>query len=99
MAILAERKDMKYVSLFAAILLSTGLVLAACSGDSDSSLSSDNSTTETEIGGPRIYFDTEYVSLGEATPDEQMTHIFALQNTGDAPLIIDEVKKKTLEGC
>jgi len=73
---------MKYVGLFAAILLSTGLVLAACSGDSDSSLSLNNSTAETEISGPRIYLDTEYVSLEEATPDEQMNHIFTLRIRG-----------------
>jgi len=90
---------MRYVSLFAAILLSTGLVLAACSGNSESSSSSDNWAADSELTGPRIYFDTEYVSLGEAVPDEQMNHTFTLKNIGDTPLIIDEVKKKTLEGC
>jgi len=90
---------MKYVSIFIAILLSTALVLVACGGDSESSSSPDASSADTGISGPRIHFDTEDVNLGQATPYESISHIFTFQNTGDAPLIINEVKKKTLEGC
>jgi len=90
---------MKYVSISIAILLSTALILAACGGDSESSSSPDASSADTDISGPRIHFDTEDVNLGKATPYESISHIFTYQNTGDAPLIINEVKKKTLEGC
>jgi len=50
-------------------------------------------------GGPRISFDQEYVHLGEATPDQQINYSFTFKNIGDDPLIVYDVKIKTMEGC
>lgn len=50
-------------------------------------------------GGPRISFHEDSVNLGEVTPDQRVEHDFRFRNVGDAPLVIDRVLARTLEGC
>jgi len=47
----------------------------------------------------RIHFDNRFVSLGKATIGQRIDYAFKFQNIGGEPLIISEVKRKTLEGC
>ena len=51
------------------------------------------------VGGARISFAEEEVHFGEATPDQRMEQEFRFRNVGDAPLEIDKVMARTLEGC
>ena len=50
-------------------------------------------------GGPRIFFDQDFIDLGEATPDQKMHAEFAFQNIGDAELVLYDTIRETLEGC
>ena len=49
--------------------------------------------------GPRIFFDEDFIDLGEATPHQPLHAEFHFQNVGDAQLVVYDVTKETLEGC
>lgn len=53
----------------------------------------------TYSGGPRIFFDQDFVDLGEATPDQKIHTEFRIRNVGDEPLIIYDTTSRALEGC
>jgi hypothetical protein len=69
------------------VLLLVALGLIACNG------------SEPPTGEPRIHFDQETVDLGVIPPGYAIDHSFHFTNVGNARLIIDDVKIKTLEGC
>ena len=69
------------------VLLLVALGLTACDG------------SEPSTGEPRIHFDQETVDLGVIPPGYAIDYSFNFTNVGDAQLIIDDVKIKTLEGC
>ncbi len=72
------------------ILIIGALLLAACGAPS---------TAPVFTGGPRISFEQEFIDLGEATPEQRMHAEFRFQNVGDAPLIVYDTIRKSLEGC
>ena len=46
-----------------------------------------------------ILFDQESVNVGNVSPGVALVYSFNFTNGGDAPLIVDDVDIKTLEGC
>ena len=80
---------MKPVSFLAiiSVLLLAALGLTACNNG------------EPQIGDPRIHFDQKTVDLGIIPPGDSIDFSFNFTNMGNAPLIIDDVKIKTMEGC
>ena len=105
---------MRNLIITSLIMIILVITATACSPDSDSDADSDGLTASqqpSEISpagtptasatteGPRISFDQEYLHLGQATPDQRIDCTFTFENVGDAPLLIHEVKRKTLEGC
>ena len=57
------------------------------------------STTPIFTGGPRISFVQDFIDLGKAIPNQQLHAEFHFQNVGDAPLVIYDTTKESLEGC
>ena len=50
-------------------------------------------------GQPRIHFDEDFVDAGIVPPGVSLNYTFNFTNEGDAPLIINDVGIKVLEGC
>lgn len=50
-------------------------------------------------GGPRLHFDSVFIDLGTATPEQSLSTGFRFSNVGDAPLELSPVEKESLEGC
>ncbi len=50
-------------------------------------------------GGARIYLPVESVDLGQVPFNTEVSYAFELTNVGDAPLRIEDVQVKMLEGC
>ncbi len=74
------------ISILSVLMLVT-LGLTACGG-------SDPST-----GQPVIHFDQEIVDVGIVPAGFVLDYSFNFTNEGDAPLRINDVAIKTLEGC
>ncbi len=72
---------------FLSVLLLVTLGLTAC-GDSEPS-----------TGQPVIHFDQEIVDVGIVPAGFVLDYSFNFTNEGDAPLIINDVGIKVLEGC
>jgi hypothetical protein len=50
-------------------------------------------------GGPRLHFPVESVDLGQVPFNQHVQYAFTATNAGDAPLNIEDVQVKMLEGC
>jgi hypothetical protein len=50
-------------------------------------------------GGPRLYLPVEGIDLGRLPIGPKVSYAFALRNVGDAPLSIEDVQVRMLEGC
>lgn len=74
------------ISMLSVLLLVT-LGLTACGG------------SEPSIGQPVIHFDQEIVDVGTVPAGSVLDYSFNFTNEGDAPLIINDVGIKVLEGC
>ena len=81
---------MKRMAIILSVLILTAVVLPACGGGS--------SSTPTD-GQPRIYFDQDFVDLGKVPQGISLDYTFHFSNVGDAPLIIEDVSARALEGC
>jgi len=60
---------------------------------------SDPSKGQPFQGGPRLYFPTASMDLGQVPFMTTVSKSFDLKNVGDAPLKIEDVQVKMLEGC
>ena len=49
--------------------------------------------------GPRLYLPVEGIDMGHVPLGPKVSYAFALTNVGDAPLSIEDVQVKMLEGC
>ncbi|MDR9459147.1 MAG: DUF1573 domain-containing protein [Dehalococcoidia bacterium] len=74
------------ISILSVLLLVT-LGLTACGG------------SEPSTGQPVIHFDQEIVDVGTVPAGSILDYSFNFTNEGDAPLIINDVGIKVLEGC
>ena len=74
------------ISILSMLLLVT-LGLTACGG------------SEPTTGQPVIHFDQEIVDVGTVPAGFVLDYSFNFTNEGDAPLIINDVGIKVLEGC
>ncbi|MCJ7807229.1 MAG: DUF1573 domain-containing protein [Dehalococcoidia bacterium] len=54
---------------------------------------------EALAGQSVILFDQESVNVGNVSPGVALVYSFNFTNGGDAPLIVEDVDIKTLEGC
>ena len=50
-------------------------------------------------GGARLYLPVQGVDLGQVPFHSVVSHAFDLTNVGDAPLTVDDIQVKMLEGC
>ena len=50
-------------------------------------------------GGPRLYLPVEGIDLGRLPIGPKVSYAFPIMNVGDAPLSIEDVQVKMLEGC
>lgn len=87
-----------------ALVLVSGILFLspACSSAGGEEVRSETSPTSTVpafSGGPRIFFEEDFIDLGEATPEQKLHAEFRFQNIGDAPLAVYETTKEVLEGC
>ena len=48
---------------------------------------------------PRIYFIQDSVDVGKISPGVALDYTFHFKNVGDAPLVIEGVSARALEGC
>jgi hypothetical protein len=69
------------------MILLVAVILTACGG---------NGAT---AGQPVIHFDQEIVDVGIVPAGFVLDYSFNFTNEGDAPLIINDVGIKVLEGC
>lgn len=92
-----------------AALLAVVLIAAMTSGgDGDketnqpvapAAASSEEWTSETYAGGPRLAVDRTEVTYGDVGYGDPVEAVYRLKNIGDEPITIDEPSVKTLEGC
>jgi hypothetical protein len=86
------------------------VVYAATSGGGNGSASTDFSAQTAQTpsdasqgqpfqGGPRLYFPVASMDLGQVPFNTPVSESFDLRNVGDAPLKIEDVQVKMLEGC
>lgn len=71
---------MRIIVLFFPVFLLPASILAQSAGDS-----------LPNMDGPRISFDRDYADLGDITQGDMATHIFPFTNTGNQPLVINNV--------
>ena len=90
--------DRNKLILYGKAIWSKALLVLACGLFLFSSCSSTEIAPAFE-GGPRIFFDNDFIDLGEATPNQQLYAEFHFQNVGDAPLVLYGTTKQVLEGC
>lgn len=50
-------------------------------------------------GQPRIHFDEDFVDTGMVPPGDSLEYTFQFTNVGGAPLTIEDVSARALEGC
>jgi len=48
---------------------------------------------------PRIFFYEDSVNVGKVPPGVSLDYTFHFKNVGDAPLVIEDVETRALEGC
>jgi len=80
---------MKSMILILSVLMLAAVALTACGGAS---------SVPTQ-GQPRIFFYEDSVDLGTVPPGVTAHYTFHFRNVGDAPLVIEDVSAKALEGC
>lgn len=90
--------DRNKLILYGKAIWSNALLVLACGLFLFSSCASTEIAPAFE-GGPRIFFDNDFIDLGEATPNQQLYAEFHFQNVGDAPLVLYDTTKQVLEGC
>ena len=72
------------------------LALAACSGGPSAEPAA---KVDSYTGGPRLALDNRSIDQGDVAYNQEVKATFVLANVGDAPLRIEKVDVKTLEGC
>ncbi len=71
------------------MLLLAGVVLPACG----------QSNPIPTQGQPRLSFTQDSVDVGKIPPGVVLDYTFHFKNVGDAPLVIEGVSARALEGC
>jgi len=81
------------------LVLALLLALAPACGNGEGEEPGVTPTPGVTPAQPRIFFYEDSVDVGKIPPGEALDYTFRFVNMGDAPLVIEDVSAKALEGC